>query len=403
VELDPLMWPESRGLLRSPRYEEVEALLTEVLRDDGAFSRVDALHRAILQRDLCAVFDWFVQVDRDERWASVRGALPGGRALHLASLLAQAMQQLALSEDELGALPDLYAAALASRAWPAEPSWPDQDDPYLPPDLFATTGPWILLGTSDGSVTPLHDAHFQGRSVFSVHLRLPGGRAEGLEYLRRLREFPSPLVRANPGSGAGRPPDALYLNPATPQLPVDTDVALVRRAILFDVRGRLHVTRLIESVQIRRFRYAGIPVEAGETFDYPRSEQQRVEFVLDRDRLFAGESGGIRAVAPSERAFRQFLTHEYDPLAVPSDTPPPRRYDTCLECHGAPGLFSLQSYTRINAGMGAQLVAPAPTPRRLDESRPEVVEILALDLAASRYEWRVLRGLLAESRGSLDR
>jgi hypothetical protein len=52
VELDPLMWPESRGLLRSPRYEEVEALLTEVRRDDGAFSRVDALHRAILQRDL---------------------------------------------------------------------------------------------------------------------------------------------------------------------------------------------------------------------------------------------------------------------------------------------------------------------------------------------------------------
>lgn len=317
--------------------------------------------------------------------------------MHLALLLARAMQSVALSEVEIGALPDVYAAARASKSWPAEPadhSASAPDEPFLPAELFDATGPWILLGSFYDSITPLHDAHFEGRSVFSVHLRLPGGRAAGLEYLRQLREFPAPLVKHEPRSGeCAVPPDALYLNPETPQFPVGTTIALVRRAILFDAQGRLHTTRLVESIQIRRFRSVGPPAKPGEYFDFPRSGQQLAEFVLDRDRLLAGESGGLRAVASGELAFPQFLTHSWDPLEPPGDGPPQRRFATCMECHGAPGIFSVQTYTQINSGMGTQLDAPATTLRRLSESKPEFVEYRAVDFAASRYEWGVLRGL----------
>src|SRR5258706_15321404 len=49
VELDPLLWPESSYPLRSPRYEEVGALLTQVPRTDSSTSPRDPLRRALLQ------------------------------------------------------------------------------------------------------------------------------------------------------------------------------------------------------------------------------------------------------------------------------------------------------------------------------------------------------------------
>ena len=403
AELDPLLWPESTHLLSSPRFDEAEALFTRSLADGSLASIRDPLRRAILQRDLWAVFDWLAKRARD---LEPTETLPDGprRALRLAILLAQSMKRLALTPAEIVGLPDVYAAAVASKSWPAEPAGESDGTPseaaFLPTELLTPTGPWIELHGEGEPLTPLHGAFFDERSIFTVHIRLPGGREEGLKYLARLREFPSPLVKDENPEHRNNVPEGVWesphLNPATPQFPKGTRIALVRRAVLFDADGVLRATSLIESVQMRRFRAIAPSVELGEVFEGERQHQQLLEFVLDRDKLFRGESGGLRAMAPAELAYHQFLGHGEDPLEGPRPERARPHFDRCMECHGAPGIFSAQSYTRINTGEGTHFIVPGVPPRPLHgfEVRPP----FDVSAKAGRYEWGLLAGLLASSR-----
>src|SRR5262247_2312887 len=57
-ELDPLLWDRTKHLLVGPSHQQAIKLLDEFLSVNGAALITDPLKRAMLQRDLWAIFDW---------------------------------------------------------------------------------------------------------------------------------------------------------------------------------------------------------------------------------------------------------------------------------------------------------------------------------------------------------
>ncbi len=402
-ELDPLLSRSSYYLLTSPRFDEVESLLVEL--DRRTLIPRDPLRRALLERDFWAIFDWLVQAGWAERSDASRldptPQLRIPRARHLANAIGRVLKRVALTADEIDSLPDNLQAAAASHAWPADVIDDASNDAFLPTDLLDPSGPWIELQSSDYEpLTPLHDEAFGFRSVFSVHLRLPGGRDATLDYIRRLREFLDPLVRnaerdryQKQAPQWERVAGWLYLNPDAPQFPAGTEVALVRRMALFDDAGRLHLSGIVESVQIRRFRKIG-PAVVLYRMNAEPSDQHVVEFVLDRDQLFDGKNGGLRAVARDETRQLSFLTYDFDGQDLLDPFHPPRVLDTCFACHAAPGIFSMVSYTRIPGGAGSQLGGKtSKLPHQFLVRPPSAARDRGDDAKLRQFDWGVLQSL----------
>src|SRR5262249_23747426 len=166
--LDPLLWIETKYLVEGKAHELAIAVLDEFLAKHGEKLVNDPLKRAILQRDLWAMFDWTAEPGAGTTEAHLRRASPQRRALQLR--LARTIQRLALTPDQVKALPDNYAAAAATQAF-AEKHDPDHpEQPFLPPDLFQKDGPWVEVEIDNSSAatasTHVHD--FGARSAFRV-------------------------------------------------------------------------------------------------------------------------------------------------------------------------------------------------------------------------------------------
>ena len=148
--------------------------------------------RAILQSSLWALFD---QV------SDANGADQANRK-SIAQRCAQIISRLALSDTELAALPDNFATAIRSKEFAAEYDPGHRERAFLPPDLFDASGPWVMMAGSDSQQPAAirHVEFTQGRSVFYVLIRLPGGRGATLTYLGN-----SPPSRG-PTSGTRRTP-----------------------------------------------------------------------------------------------------------------------------------------------------------------------------------------------------
>ena len=137
--LDPLLWPETRRLVEGQSHDQAIAVLDEFLAKQGERLAPDPLKRAILQRDLWAVFDWTAEPGATTREAQGGRRPPPRRALQLR--LARCIQRLALTAEQIKGLPDNYAAAVASRAF-AENYDPDHPErPFLPPIFFREMAP----------------------------------------------------------------------------------------------------------------------------------------------------------------------------------------------------------------------------------------------------------------------
>src|SRR5262245_32936680 len=200
-DLDPLLWWQSRYLLQEPALSRAVAALDGFLATNAERLLRDPLKRAVFQHDLWAIFDWLASRPEEER----------PRAEDLAKRIARVMRRVALSSGEVRSLPDNYAAAVASGAFPPGPTAGDRSEPFLPPDLSKVDASWVLFRSEWGEpLAPHHLVHFDGRSAFSIGMRLPRGREETLEYVGRLRDFPIPVV------GGG---DQRRLNRALPQFP----------------------------------------------------------------------------------------------------------------------------------------------------------------------------------------
>jgi hypothetical protein len=329
--LDPLYWSSTRHLLTGESETGGIRAMDQFLTGHGEKLVRDPLRRAVLQRDLWALFDWAATRNRWER-------MPVGEtaATALSQRLADIIRRLALTKEQIGALPDNYAAAIASKAYPDafDPNHPDRG--FLPADLFLEDGPWVCVQMQrfPSLPAPVHTEQFGGRSTFLIFVNLPGGRADTLAYLDKLNHFSEPWIfdrtRAEQlykKSGLTLPAfpsqDGPWENPQIPQLPVGTQFALVRQALLVDDNGELVPTPLTESVQIRVYR----AIEPGIADNHPQSV---FEFELSRQNLFAGKAGGLREIGNEEKGFTTFLTVGIDPFEIKDTGPQTERMLNCI-------------------------------------------------------------------------
>lgn len=375
-EADPLLWLQTKHLLTGATHQKAIQLLDEFLTRHGERLIADPLKRAVFQHDLWAVFDWLAttpfRYPPETKYPR--------EAEELQTRLAKIIRSVALTKDQIRALRDNYAAALSSKAFAARYDPEHSARPFLPPEMFDTTGPWVTINSPYEPVAISH-AHAFSSSAFMVLINLPGGRDATTAYLRKLWDFPRPFVADMTFPAEGR----VMLSPELPQFPNGTQVALIRKMLLIDAEGNIVPSNLTEDIQIRVFHP---PSEV----DYPHErdfygDQDFFEFRMTRIKLFAAESGGLRAIARDEKDFITFSSHGMDPFEHRPDLELWRRRRVtmtgCAACHRNLGIHSVMSVRRM--------LRPNPFSNWFHPQTP-------LDMAAGwkqeRHDWGLMRGLL---------
>ncbi len=341
--LDPLLWPETTHLLEGISYRQTIQLLDEYLSTNGEELITEPVKRAMFQRDLWAVFDWLAL--QPDSYPTQRQALQ--------QRLVRVIKTLALSQQEILALPDNYAAAINAKAFPTDYLEGDPDVGFLPADLFKPEAGWVCFGRQGGPIAMTHTEAFPffGRSVFLVFIRVPGGRKATLSYFQKLKPEHFPL------------------------LPAGTQVALIRRTFLIDEKGELTLSPIVESVQIRHF-----SSEAAQSF---------YEFKLNRALLFAGASGGLQPVESKLALFQAHGDWIQSGLRVEKAEIP----DRCIACH-IKGLGidarSILSYSRQRFPLPEQQYPV------LIETRPELEAQAVIAWKMEQENWQALQALWPE-------
>jgi hypothetical protein len=396
--LDPPLWPETEHLLVGPSHARALRVLDEFLQTHAENKIRDPLKRAILQRDLWAVFDWSVRQESD----SERPPHDNERS-ELQVRLAEVLRRLALTLKEFESLPDNYAQAVASGEFAREydPAHPEQ--PFLPPDVFES-GPWVYVNEADSygpqAVAIEHVSGVSGRSRFLVFLRLPGGRKATLDYLQALWNFPEPWVH-----GSDLASEQAIVNPALPSFPAGTEVALVRQMVLFDSLGNLAPAPITESIQLRVYRSITATPERYFGSDNMEevardSGQDFYQFTLNRRQLFANQAGGLKATARDERELPTFQARGDDLIDEISEQPAlmktwPPVLQTCLLCHSGGGIHSLNSREK--------LLKPNRRQQETSGNKPYPprwwVNAGTTNWKQDRYDWGLLHGYWRASAG----
>ena len=299
----------------------------------------DPTKRAILQRDLWAIFDWTTEVTNDTP-----------EKLILQIKLVQIIKSLALSPREIESLPNSFQRAIAAKSFATSYDISRREQAFLPPDLLDAQGSWVRLSLQGGApVASSHVHAFSGRSYFVVLIRLPEGREATLKYLKNISEFPQPWIPDSSDTRRWVP------NPKLPQFPLGTQLALIRQMVLIDDKGNYTPTSITEQVQIRVHRT--IPREIPDGLNTDRNPARAAldvyEFKLRRPKLLPGENGGIRPVEAGETEFPIFQSHGIDLFEELPDRAPLERHlrvvlNFCSNCHFRPGIHSVLSHERGN-------------------------------------------------------
>ena len=392
--LDPPLWHSSSYLLAKPSHERVLRILDEFLQNHGEKLIRDPAKRAMLQRDLWAVFDWSVEREPERP----QEADFEKEKQELQWRLSEVMRRVALSPEEIRALPSNYEQAVASEQFGKEYDSQHPERPFLPPRLFDPHGDWVqIVGLSSGPLEPqpLAPSHAEAfsRSTFLILMRIPGGRRATFDYLATLWDLPEPWV-----AQADDPQhQQTKINPVLPQFPAGTEVALVRQMILFDNRGRLEATPITESLQFRVYRAIAVKDRvnaanaSGMAEAVANSGQNFYQIVLSRTQLFANKSGGLRATEPNEKEFAMFGSFGADQNGNPSQYMSLDQYQpvlqTCFVCHRAAGINSVNSRSALLKPNWLQHDEPgAYSPENPWWQYEEPVWKL------HRYEWGLLNG-----------
>jgi len=353
-----------KWLFTGAKYEQALAELERFLkRKDDRLIR-DPLKRALLQREVWTVFDTVANARgpfrmegqyRDQRDAITRRA-------------AQIIRLLALTEAEIAALPDNYAATVAAGTFPPAHDPQKLAQPFLPPDLLPLGKAWLGMSGSEDPIALRHAEAVHGRSVFHVQMRLPGGRAETMAYMRKLADFPKPYAWNDSYEQYPYARSTVRIGPDLPQFPAGTQVALVRRMMLADADGDLRSTPIVESVQIRVYVNEPLP-------DPEMNQMAATEFRLSPKELLRNGSG----LLPT--GFKAPATRTVFELPTMFD-----RGVGCSNCHGRPGIYSVQAYAQ---GFGRNRGSPWFEVARSDE----VLNLVAVYWKKRQYDWGLLQGL----------
>jgi hypothetical protein len=320
LELDAFLWPNRSTYLRLGQpHRKALAVLDEFLAKDGEKLVREPTKRAFLQRDLWAVFDW------TRSWHMDR---PGR---NLRARLARVLQRLALSPEEIKALPDNFAAVAATKKVAG-----------FPADLWDTRGPWVLIGDDNKNtngartLTPVHDSFFGGRSAFLVLVRAGAGRDQTIKYVRQSND-----------KGKSSP----------------TQVALVRRMLLIDKEGRIRLTPITESVRMR-------------------GDSAEQEFKLDRKDFLAGKTKqSIRRVTADDRERAEIVF-----LGANAGDRPALILKSCFHCHQGGDMNILTQ--NFSARVGPMRARP-----RLIESTLDDEIAKGIRWKYDQFMWGKLQGL----------
>jgi len=385
-ELDPLLWAPTKYLLTDPVNRQAITVLDEFLSTHGEKAINDPLKRAILQRDLWAIFDWTTDCLECDKQSTAK--------LNLQTKLAEVIKRLALSQDQLAALPNTYKQAVDEGKFATTYDVNKRDQSFLPPDLFDPKGPWVALSIRGGDLVARgHVAAFSGRSIFLIFMRLPGGRAATLDYLKTLSSFRNPWL-LDPETRRPLP------NPDLPQFPAGTQLALVRRMVLIDANGQFRPTNIIEDVQIRIHRT--IPSAIPNGVDLSRNEARAAldvyEFKLSRVKLFSRENGGLHSLTRTDTEFPIFRSHDIDLFEENFGKLPLNRslrvsLEACASCHFRPGVHSMLSrggLDRIAIPENGELLPSWDSDYEADSTKL---------WKGKQFSWGLLQGLWNSLRG----
>lgn len=375
--LDPPLGYHPKFLLNDEPFAKCNALLDEFISRHGATLIHDPLKRALLQRDLWAVFDVLAQAGQDtsipmgamEFRVSAPAPLPASLEKHRTILerkLAQVIRSLALSREEIGSLPDTYAAAIKSGAF--SDVLESNRYNFLPHSLFPTNSGWheILPVHSFTQKVPEvleHTVVAGGRSVFRVFVKPLDDarhtnvlarylaqevrfREESQQHLEEWRQFWSTnkIARSNLVESMRHPAEWQQVSltnreavenldpkPAkSPRLlPWGTQFLLLRELICLDEEGQMVPSHVVESVQFHTVHWTGSNSDPG--------HMMFREAELSRALLFQGQQGGLRPIPAGEPRARSYNNLGHLRVDEKGNGPPQKSFPrNCGECH-APG------------------------------------------------------------------
>jgi hypothetical protein len=115
------------------------------------------------------------------------------------------------------------------------------------------------------------------------------------------------------------------------------------------------------------------------------------EYTLSRERLFAGQTGGLRAVGPEDRSFITFSAKGEDLFeqgrrASPGDP----TLNGCDNCHNSRYRPALESILSVQAILKPESLVDTRHPRW---AQWYPASLAAASAKASRVEWGVLLGI----------
>lgn len=382
--LDPLLWPET------PRFsgdlaviEKTGRLLDEFLEKKGADLIDDPLKRAIFQHDLWAVYD---RVSRQRPRTSVA-------KLHADTVrkMGQVIRAVALSREEIAALPGNYSLALKSGHFAAEHKFDPQVD-YLPVDLptgpaNSSSGDWVEI-TYPAHVPPYHTHDFGGRSYFRLFYRFPAGRKAVLEYLKYLAE--EGVDKDHPDAAKR----AVLKNRGLRQIPAGTQLALLRQMVVLDKNLKPAPTSVVQELRMRTYKNVEGKADSSTT----SGEGVNIySYELKRALAFADMHHGGLERQPNELPVYRPLFHfnedwgrkkgreglAFLPVAI-----------HCIACHGHKpgGNVGVYSMTSIHAAFslaGATRNGPPGIVTPMPADAPPQ-SLRAVEKVRSRQEYRLL-------------
>jgi hypothetical protein len=146
-ELDILYWSRTTNLLVGVPHQRALAVLDEFITSHGETQIRDPLKHALLQRDLWALFDWTARPNfYNGRFA--------GEQHELQKRLAIVIRRLALTTNEIAALPDNYAQAGTNLALTD-----------LPRGMFQINGNWVNVSVDGMDPTASLHVRFLGGAI----------------------------------------------------------------------------------------------------------------------------------------------------------------------------------------------------------------------------------------------
>jgi RNA polymerase sigma factor (sigma-70 family) len=279
--------------MREPLYSHLKKALEDALEEK---EKRPPLARALMQGDAWAAHDI---LSRNYNFDGDEGKLRRERRDKLVVLLAQLVRKLALTPDEIKALPDNYAAAAGRGQLPG---------------LFGADSPWLEIGTGEAR---LHDTHADLRRVARVFIKPAAAPKDKAAFLKGLNDSKT----------------------VTEQLDA---LALVTQNLLVTDDGKVVASPPTYEVQVRRFlRNKGGDAVASEVLEYDLSR-----------RLLLGDSktGGFEESSeltpnylPGPGNFLTFAVSDHA-SPVPDDPILVKLGTRCAGCHGATGTQSLPRY-----------------------------------------------------------